>query len=78
MMLGYARGDHLMVKMTPSLMLRTMVMSATSEAIAPSGEDKVKEAIPPANGRVWPGTKESRSRSRSSSSGDPTMHVQHH
>jgi hypothetical protein len=38
MMLGYARGDHLMAKTTPSLMLRTMMMSATSEAEVPSGK----------------------------------------
>ncbi len=35
MMLGYACGDHLMVMTTPSLMLRAMMMSATSEAEVP-------------------------------------------
>jgi hypothetical protein len=47
MMLGYARADHLMAKMTPFLMLRTMMTSATSEAEVPSGEDKAKRTIPP-------------------------------
>ncbi len=50
MMLGYTRGDHLMVKTTPSLMLRMVMTSATSEAVVPSGEDKAKGAIPRANG----------------------------
>ncbi len=78
MMLGYASGDHWMAKTTPSLMLRTMMTSATSEDVVPFGEDKAKGAIPQGNGRVRPRTKESCSQSRSSSSEDPTMHVQHH
>ncbi len=41
-MLGYARGDHLMAKTTPSLMLGAMVTSSTSETVVPSGEDKAK------------------------------------
>ncbi len=42
MMLGHARADHLMAKMTPFLMLRTMMMSATSEAEVLTSEDEVK------------------------------------
>jgi hypothetical protein len=42
MMLGYTRADHLMAKMTPFLMLRTMMMSATSEAEVLTGESEAK------------------------------------
>jgi hypothetical protein len=38
MMLGYNRGNHLMVKTTHSLMLRTMMTSSMSEAEVPSSE----------------------------------------
>jgi hypothetical protein len=78
LMLGYAHGDHWMAKTTPSLMLGTMVTSAMSKVVVPSGEDRAKGAIPRVNGRVRPETKENRSRSRSSSSGGPTVHVQCH
>jgi hypothetical protein len=50
MMLSYARGDHLMAKTTPSLMLGRMMTSAMSEAVVPFGEDRAKGAIPQANG----------------------------
>ncbi len=50
MMLSYARGDHLMAKTTPSLMLGMMMTSATNEAVVPSGEDRAKGVIPRANG----------------------------
>jgi hypothetical protein len=78
MILSYARANHLMAKTTPSLMLGTMMTSATSEAVVPSGEDRAKGAIPRANGRVRPRTKESHSRSRSPYSGLPTVHVPRH
>jgi hypothetical protein len=42
MILGYARGDHLMAKTTFLLMLRTMMTSATSEADVPTGDDEAK------------------------------------
>jgi hypothetical protein len=47
MMFGYARGDHLVAKTTPFLMLRTMMMSAMSEPEVLSGEDEAKGTIPP-------------------------------
>jgi hypothetical protein len=47
MMLGYARGDHLMAMMTPSLMLRMMMTRAKSEVEVPSGGGKAKGVIPP-------------------------------
>ncbi len=50
MMLSYARVDHLMAKTTISLMLGTMMTSATSEAVVPSGEDRAKGAALRANG----------------------------
>jgi hypothetical protein len=42
MILGYARGDHLMVKTNPFLMLRIMMMSTTSETEVPTSKDEVK------------------------------------
>jgi hypothetical protein len=39
-MLSYARGDHLMAKTTPSLMLGTKMTSAMSEAVVPSDEGR--------------------------------------
>jgi hypothetical protein len=42
MMLGYARGDYLMAKMTPLLMIGTMMTSATFEADVPTGNDEAK------------------------------------
>ncbi len=47
--------------------------SRTSAGIGKAGTDNVQKA----HGRVRPGTMESRSRSRSSSSGGPTKYKQH-
>jgi hypothetical protein len=43
MMLGYAHGDHLRVKTTPFLMLKTMMTSAMSEPEDSASEDEAKE-----------------------------------
>jgi hypothetical protein len=65
-----------MARMTPSPDVEVMMMNTTQGAANPAVEDEVKaDDLCQASERVQPGTKKSRSRSRSSSSEDPTRYT---
>jgi hypothetical protein len=58
-------------------MLWTMLTKASSKAEVPTDDAKARGEGSAYEGRVQPRTKESRSRSRSPSSEDPTRHTEH-
>jgi hypothetical protein len=76
-MFGYARGGYLMAKTTPSPDVMMMMTGTTLRAADAAAEGEARtNGLQSVNGRVRPRTKESCSRSGSSSYGVQTRYKQ--